>query len=197
MFQRIPLNYQLNSLEPFIDYKTMNEHYNVHYKTYTEKLNEAILEDNIQTDSIIEILKESNKSKKLKNNAGGYYNHFLYFQNISPINNDFYTDCRDGLKNKIISQYGSYEDFLSQFTKVGLEVFGSGWVWLIEKNNVLMIGTTANQDNPLMTFDCKILLGMDVWEHAYYLKHMANRKSYILDFIRVIDWEVVSLRYEK
>jgi Fe-Mn family superoxide dismutase len=195
MFYRNTLSYGLNSLEPFIDAKTMNEHYNVHYKKYTDQLNEAIQEENISEESIQDILKNYKKySKKVRNNGGGYYNHFLYFENISPYHRDYQTYASPLLKSLITQEYGSYEQFKNDFTNVGLGVFGSGWVWLMYKDNHLLIGSTANQDNPIMSFDCKVLLGMDVWEHAYYLKHMADRKSYINDFFNTIDWKIVSER---
>jgi Fe-Mn family superoxide dismutase len=97
-------------------------------------------------------------------------------------------------KNLINYRFGSYENFKNNFIKAGLDVFGSGWVWLIYQNGILNIATTKNQNNPIMNMDCEVLLGMDVWEHAYYLKHLADRKSYMEDFFRVIDWEVVSSR---
>jgi Fe-Mn family superoxide dismutase len=90
--------------------------------------------------------------------------------------------------------YGSYDNFMENFIKAGSDVFGSGWVWLVAKENRPYILTTKNQDNPLMSTECRILLGMDVWEHAYYLKHMADRNAYMKDFFRTIDWKVVSDR---
>jgi Fe-Mn family superoxide dismutase len=117
----------------------------------------------------------------------------LYFKNLSPYG-DFATS--DYLKNAIESNFGSFQNFKSQFIQAGSSVFGSGWAWLILHENKLKIATTSNQDNPIMTLDCKILLGMDVWEHAYYLKHKANRKGYMDDFFSVINWKVVSERYE-
>jgi Fe-Mn family superoxide dismutase len=195
MFQRVALTYHLEDLEPFIDAETMDEHFNVHYKKYTDNLNEAIIEENIQYESIIDILKNQSKySKKLRDNAGGYYNHFLYFDSISPYHRFYQLFASPELKNLINQNFGSYENFKKEFKDAGLSVFGSGWVWLLRKNNELIIGTTANQDNPLMGFDCEILLGMDVWEHAYYLKHKADRLSYIDDFFQTIDWSVVSER---
>jgi Fe-Mn family superoxide dismutase len=95
---------------------------------------------------------------------------------------------------QIDNTFGSYKNFYDTFKQAGLSVFGSGWVWLIEKDGQLMIVTTSNQDNPIMEYDCKILLGMDVWEHAYYLKHKAKRENYIQDFFNVINWKVVSER---
>jgi Fe-Mn family superoxide dismutase len=197
MFYRKPLTYQLDSLRPFIDTETMNEHYNVHYKKYTDNLNAEIEKDTLGfgMNSLESILKNYKViSKKLKDNAGGFYNHLLYFENISPFHRNYYEYASEQLQSMINQQFGSYESFKEQFSKAGLEVFGSGWCWLIVVNDKLLLATTSNQDNPVMSMDCKVLLGMDVWEHAYYLKHLADRKSYVNDFFQTIDWKVVSDR---
>jgi Fe-Mn family superoxide dismutase len=189
MFYRKVLPYNLNDLEPYIDTETMNEHYNVHFKTYTDNLNKEVWSD----VPIFYVLRNyKNYSTSVRNNAGGYYNHILYFDNISPYFNIYEVDASDELKLKIIENFGSYENFLKLFKEAGLSVFGSGWVFLIEKNGKLLIGKTKNQDNPLMEYDCKILLAMDVWEHAYYLKHKAKRGDYIDDFFNVVNWKQVS-----
>ena len=196
-FERKPISYSLDSLEPFIDSKTMNEHFNVHYQKYTDIFNQQLLEYGIINDGSIEdakaIIRDYKDITKIRNNGGGYYNHFLYFENISPFGNTYEASSFE-LKSLMRNRFGFYENFKNQFTKIGLDVFGSGWVWLISQNGVLNIATTKNQDNPIMEIDCNVLLGMDVWEHAYYLKHMADRKSYIEDFFNVIDWKVVSDR---
>ena len=199
MYKRKKISYQLNEIEPFIDTKTMNEHFNVHYKKYTDNLNKALLENYIYTngslDSLISVLKNyENYPIVIRNNGGGYLNHLMYFDNISPYNNNYQRSASDELKFLIKKSFGSYENFEKEFKNKGKSVFGSGWAWLILSNNKLMIMTTANQDNPLMKMDTKILLGMDVWEHAYYLKHMADRDSYMDDFFKTIDWSVVSNR---
>jgi Fe-Mn family superoxide dismutase len=198
LYKRKELNYGLTDLEPFIDYKTMNEHYNVHYKKYTDNLNQALLEGEILTDgslsSLVDILIAYQSNNKIRNNGGGYLNHLIYFDNISPVNRDYIIAASYDLQMFIGGTYGSYDNFMEQFVKAGSEVFGSGWVWLVEKQNRPYILTTKNQDNPLMSTECRILLGMDVWEHAYYLKHMADRAAYMKDFFRTIDWQVVSDR---
>jgi Fe-Mn family superoxide dismutase len=197
MFYRKPLYYSLNSLEPFIDERTMNEHYNVHYKKYTDNLNSELVFSDGSIATIKNILKDyKNYSIKIRNNGGGYYNHFLYFENLSPYQNNYELYANQSLKNSINTTFGSFENFKENFIKVGSEVFGSGWVWLIKSNDngKLYIVPSANQDNPIMLYNCKVLLGMDVWEHAYYLKHLADRKSYMDDFFKVIDWKVVSER---
>jgi len=205
MFVRKELKYDFGALEPFIDYATMDEHYNAHYKKYMENLNELIVQEGVENLTIEGIIKRVNSigSKKLRDNAGGFYNHQLYFDNISPYNND-YENSGAELKRLIDKNFGGYHQFKSNFRNAGLDVFGSGWVWLVLiGGEILKIVKTKNQDNPLMSKECnvlvmnkecKILLGMDVWEHAYYLKHKADRRSYIDDFFKVIDWKIVSER---
>lgn len=194
MFYRKPLYYGFNKLEPFIDTATMDEHYNKHYKKYEENLNQAIAENNIQEDDIEVVLRNYSNITKIRNNGGGFYNHLLYFDNISPYHNDYNQNASQELKMMINQTFGSYENFKKQFIKAGSDLFGSGWVWLLCKDDKLMIATTKNQDNPIMQEDYKILLGMDVWEHAYYLKHKSDRKAYMEDFFKTIDWDNVSER---
>jgi Fe-Mn family superoxide dismutase len=194
MFYRKPLYYGFNKLEPFIDTATMDEHYNKHYKKYEENLNQALVENNIREDDIQVVLRNFHSIPKIRNNGGGFYNHLLYFDNISPYHNDYNQNASQELKMMINQTFGSYENFKSQFIKAGSDLFGSGWVWLLFKDGKLMIATTKNQDNPIMQEDYKILLGMDVWEHAYYLKHKSNRKAYIEDFFKTIDWSIVRNR---
>jgi Fe-Mn family superoxide dismutase len=179
----------------------MDEHFNVHYKKYTDNMNKAIIDDDIYINydnpmgSLISELKNINiYSPEFRNNAGGYINHMIYFENVSPYNNDYETYASEDLKRLIKINFGSYEKFETTFKNAGKKVFGSGWVWLLSNGNRLSIVTTANQDNPLMSINTNILLGMDVWEHAYYLKHKADRAAYLDDFFKVIDWSVVSSR---
>ena len=201
LFERKPLAYSLSSLSPTIDKETMNEHFNVHYAGYTKKLNEAIAEENIEVfmgpdmQGIKKILKNVSKyTPKVRNNGGGFYNHFLYFENMTP---DKKTP-KGKIKEAITKNFENLPKFKKEFLDAGLNQFGSGWVWLVQNGNKLEIVTTSNQDNPIMnkSFNGEILLGMDVWEHAYYLKHKADRKAYIKDFFDVIDWDVVEKRME-
>jgi Fe-Mn family superoxide dismutase len=199
-FKRIPLDYSFNSLEPYIDKETMAEHYNVHYKKYTDLLNEAIKEESIplpadfNIEGIKSILKNVGKySNKLKNNAGGYYNHFLYFDQFTPEPNK----PQNEIKKSITTSFVTLQNLKKEMIEQGLSQFGSGWVWLVsDYSGSLNIITTANQDNPIMeeSFNGKVLLGIDVWEHAYYLKHKADRKSYLNDVFKIIDWEKVNNR---
>jgi Fe-Mn family superoxide dismutase len=190
-FKRPELKYKLNALNKNIDTKTMEEHYGVHFKKYTDNMNEAIKEEQINVGSIHELLRLAvNYSPKLKNNAGGYYNHVIYFEQFTPENKS----PKDKLKYLLEREFGNFKE---EFTQAGLNLFGSGWVWLVsDGTDNLSIVTTQNQDNPFMApnFGGQILLGMDVWEHAYYLKHQADRKAHIKDFFGVIDWDVVSSR---
>ncbi len=201
-FERKPLAYSFSALAPSIDSKTMQEHYDVHYAAYTKKLNEAVKDENIDVfmgpdmQGIKQILRNVRQySNKVRNNGGGFYNHFLYFENMTPENKS----PKGRLKQAIVDNFGSLAKLKKEFLTAGLDQFGSGWVWLVQNGNVLNIITTPNQDNPLMdkSFRGEILLGMDVWEHAYYLKHKADRKSYIQDFFNVIDWDVVEERMKK
>jgi Fe-Mn family superoxide dismutase len=199
-FKRIPLDYSFNSLEPYIDKETMMEHYNVHYKKYTDLLNECVEEESIPVqmgsnmEGIKTILKNVGKyTDKLRNNGGGFYNHFLYFDQFSPKPNK----PQGEIKKSILSSFVTLPNLKKEMIEQGLSQFGSGWVWLVsDYSGNLNIITTANQDNPIMeeSFNGKILLGIDVWEHSYYLKHKADRKSYLNDVFKIIDWEKVNER---
>lgn len=197
-YKRKELSYGLSDIQPFIDYATMDEHYNVHYKKYTDNLNQALLEGEILTDgtigNLLDILIAYQNNPTIRNNGGGYLNHLLYFDNISPLNRDYNTDASEDLQIFLGTTFGSYDGFKEEFIKAGSGVFGSGWVWLVNRADKPFILTTKNQDNPLMSTECRILLGMDVWEHAYYLKHKADRASYMKDFFKTIDWKVLSER---
>jgi Fe-Mn family superoxide dismutase len=193
MFFRKRLSYEFNDLFPFIDGETMFEHYEKHYKKYTDLLNEELKKQNINSQNIISVLKQHSNITTIRNNGGGYYNHLLYFENISPYQN-YFNFATENMKSALLDEFDSLDKFMDLFKNAGLSVFGSGWAWLINHNGKLKIATTRNQDNPVMSLDCDILLGMDVWEHAYYLKHKSDREGYIKDFFEVIDWKIVSQR---
>lgn len=202
-FKRKPLSYSLGDLSPSIDKETMEEHYGVHYKKYTDNLNDAVVEENIEVQmgpdmqGIKTILRNIDKySDKVRNNGGGFYNHYLYFQNMSPEKKS----PKGNLSGSIKKSFGGLPQLKKELEEAGTGLFGSGWVWLVtNKRGDLSILTTPNQDNPIMkkSFNGEILLGMDVWEHSYYLKHKADRKSYIKDFLDVVDWDVVEERFNK
>lgn len=202
-FKRKPLSYSLGDLSPSIDKETMEEHYGVHYKKYTDNLNDAVVEENIEVQmgpdmqGIKTILRNIDKySDKVRNNGGGFYNHYLYFQNMSPEKKS----PKGNLSGSIKKSFGGLPQLKKELGEAGTGLFGSGWVWLVtNKRGDLSILTTPNQDNPIMkkSFNGEILLGMDVWEHSYYLKHKADRKSYIKDFLDVVDWDIVEERFNK
>jgi len=202
-FKRKPLGYALTSLAPLIDAETMKEHYGVHYKKYTDNLNDAVVEEKIDVqmgpdmEGIKTILRDVDKySDKVRNNGGGFYNHYLYFQNMTPERKS----PKGSLSEAIKRSFGGLPQLKKKLEEAGTGLFGSGWVWLVaNKKRDLNILTTSNQDNPIMkkSFTGEILLGMDVWEHAYYLKHKADRKNYIKDFLDVVDWDVVEDRLNK
>jgi Fe-Mn family superoxide dismutase len=190
------LDYNLNSLSDFIGKDTMDVHYNGHYKTYLKKLNELLPDEKmIPIEDLIK--KISRYNKKIRNNAGGVYNHQLFWKMLSPNK----TKPSKELLEKINKDFGSYDEFKQKFEKVALDRFGSGWVWLIMgKSGRLRVVSTPNQDNPEMNIirnGGKILLGLDIWEHAYYLSYRNERDRYIKNFWKVVNWDFVSSEYQK
>ena len=196
-FKLPELPYAYDALEPYIDEATMRVHHTGHHQGYTNGLNSAIEGTDMENLSIEEILATVDPcNKAVRNNGGGYFNHVLYWQIMSPNGGG---EPSGELADHINKTFGSFQNFKELFTKAGLGRFGSGWAWLTFDNGSLRIGSTANQDNPLMQFaDFKgiPILGMDVWEHAYYLKHQNKRGGYINDFFNVINWKEVQKRYE-
>jgi len=190
------LPYEYDSLGTFIDDETMKTHYNKHYKGYVEKLNselEKISGKDMDLETIIKKISKFNK--KVKNNGGGAFNHALFWKMLTPKK----TTLKNPLLYKIEKSFGSFESFKEKFEEVAKTRFGSGWVWLIlNKNNSLKIVTTSNQDNPLMDTEKNNgypLLGLDLWEHAYYLKYKNERDKYIHNFWKVVNWEFVNDSY--
>lgn len=195
-FKLPELPYAYNALEPYIDEATMRVHHTGHHQAYTNALNDAIAGTAHENHSIEEILaKLDPDNKPLRNNGGGFYNHVMYWNIMAPKAGG---QPEGDLLNHIVEAFGSFDNFKDQFSKAGMGRFGSGWAWLTLENGNLKIGSTPNQDNPLMPF-AEIggfpVLGMDVWEHAYYLKHQNRRAAYINDFFQVINWEEVDRRY--
>lgn len=196
--KQIELKYSFDALEPYIDKLTMETHYGKHHAGYTNNLNKAI-EDNqcLQGKTIEEILKNVNEldssiRDNVRNNGGGYYNHNLYFDILSPNPKK----APEGvLLEKINETFGSLEELQNQLTQAAMSQFGSGWAWLVkDENKNLKIVKTPNQDNPLMNGYTPIL-GIDVWEHAYYLKYKNVRKDYVDNFFKVLDWQKVEALY--
>jgi len=197
MFKLPPLPYAYDALEPYIDEATMRVHHLGHHQGYTNGLNKAIEGSQWEGKSIEEILSGIGpEDTAIRNNGGGFYNHNLYWTIMYPAGA---RTPSGALAEAIQRDFGSFEQFKEAFKKAGLSRFGSGWVWLLKDGGRLKICSTPNQDNPLMPFvECEgtPVLGMDVWEHAYYLKHQNKRGDYIDDFFNVIDWDAVARRYE-
>ncbi len=190
------LPYNFDSVETFIDSETMKTHYNKHYKGYVEKLNkelEKIKGKDLDLEQIIVSISKFNT--KVRNNGGGAFNHALFWKMLSPKKQTI----EDPIKSKIEKTFGSFEKFKEEFETAAKDRFGSGWVWLILKDNGrLKIVTTANQDNPLMNTEKERgypLLGLDVWEHAYYLKYKNQRDKYVSNFWKVVNWGFVNDLY--
>jgi len=195
MFKAEPLRYSYNALEPFIDARTMDIHYNKHYMKYLKNLNEAIEEEHEDEDNLYELLYNiDDYSPKMKNNLGGYFNHNLYWMAMTPNSGKPMISLGTAIDNT----FGSYDNFKAEFKKAGLDRFGSGWAWLTNTDDGLVIHSTANQDNPLMGYSEVYgdpIIPMDVWEHAYYLKHNADREAYIDAFFNVICWSTAEVNY--
>ncbi len=196
-FELPKLDYSYNALEPYIDAMTMEVHYSKHHNAYTTNLNNALnnkLEENL---SIEDILKNISKYPvSVRNNGGGYYNHNLYWKIMSPNGGG---KPKGDLANAIDKYFVTFDKFKELFSNAALTRFGSGWAWLVVKENgELAVTSTQNQDNPLMDITevkGKPILGLDVWEHAYYLKYQNRRADYIYAFWNIIDWNEVNKRF--
>ena len=190
------LEYNYNSLEPYIDAKTMEIHHSKHHQGYTNNLNAAVKDTDNESRDIVDILKNLDMSDMtLRNNAGGYFNHNLFWEVINPNNDNVMSDK---LKLLIDESFGSFEEFKQAFSKAAATRFGSGWAWLCIKNGKLEVCSTPNQDNPIMPNGCggSPILALDVWEHAYYLNYQNRRADYISAFFEVVNWGVVSSKLE-
>lgn len=191
------LNYGYKDLEPHIDALTMEIHHTKHHQAYVNNLNKAIETEHIENRSLKNILHNiSQYSTVIRNNAGGHYNHSLFWKLMKPNGGG---NPSGQLLEVINSSFGSVDNFKTQFSEAAKKVFGSGWAWLVVgEDHKLKIGTTPNQDNPLMdvsAFKGKPILALDVWEHAYYLKHQNKRIDYINSFWNVVNWEEVQGLY--
>jgi len=191
------LPYSYSALKQFIDPETMNFHYNKHYKGYVDKLNDALNKKKYGDLELEQIIKTISRfDKTIRNNAGGAFNHALFWNMLTPTPKKLEGE----LLKKITSQFGSFTEFKKQFDNVAKDRFGSGWVWLVlTAKNTLKIMSTPNQDNPLMNViegGGFPILGLDLWEHAYYLKYRNKRDEYIVNFWKVVNWEFVSKLYE-
>lgn len=197
-FELPQLNYAYDALEPHIDARTMEIHHSKHHNGYTNNLNTAIAGTDLETKSIETILGGLDMSNKaLRNNGGGFYNHSLFWNVINPEGKEALSG---ELKDAILSAYGTFENFKSAFSKAAATQFGSGWAWLcVHTGGKVEVCSSPNQDNPLMPgVGCGgyPILGLDVWEHAYYLNYQNRRPDYINAFFNVINWENVSKSYD-
>ena len=191
------LGFEYTALEPHIDAKTMEIHHSKHHNGYTNNLNNALEKVNISSENIEDILMNLDMNNMgLRNNAGGYYNHCLFWEILNPNDKQ---NLGGELEAAINSSFGSFEDFKEQFSKAAATRFGSGWAWLCVKDGVLEICSSANQDNPMMPgIGCggTPIMGIDVWEHAYYLNYQNRRPDYINAFFNLVNWGVVSEKFK-
>ncbi|MDC0580332.1 superoxide dismutase [Bacteroidia bacterium] len=197
-FELPQLPYAYDALEPHIDARTMEIHHGKHHAGYTNNLNAAVENTDLANNSIEEILKNLDlNNAAIRNNGGGFYNHTLFWNSMSPNGGGLPSG---DLANAINETFGSFDSFKEQFSKAAATRFGSGWAWLCSTQGKLSICSSSNQDNPLMpTIGCggTPILGIDVWEHAYYLNYQNRRPDYVAAFFNVINWDEVSSRYEK
>lgn len=195
MFELPKLQYEYNALEPHIDAKTMEIHHTKHHQTYITKLNEAITGTEFEGKSLEEILNTSNLPMPIRNNAGGHWNHSFFWKILSP--NPSAQAGGGGnpegeLAEEINKYFGSFEEFKKKFEEEALSVFGSGWTWLVVQNGELKIVNTRLQDNPVMADSTEKgvpIIGLDLWEHAYYLNYQNKRSDYIKAFWNVVNWK--------
>ena len=195
-FQLPPLPYAEDALEPYVDARTMGIHHGKHHAGYTNKLNAAIEDSDLMGMSIEDILANLDAAPEdirtaVRNNGGGYANHSLFWQVMSP---DGGGEPSGELAGAIDRAFGSFAGFQEAYSAAAGSVFGSGWAWLVTEGGTLSISTTPNQDTPLMQGETPIL-GIDVWEHAYYLHYQNRRADYIAAFFNIINWERVGELY--
>tara|TARA_A100001015_G_scaffold181578_1_gene202121 strand:- start:1769 stop:2377 length:609 start_codon:yes stop_codon:yes gene_type:complete len=197
-FELPALSYAYNALEPHIDARTMEIHHSKHHNGYTTKLNDAIADTPLADQSIESILNNLDpENKAVRNNGGGFYNHRLFWNIMSPNGGGLPSGK---LAAAIDAKFGNFDDFKIAFANAAATQFGSGWAWLcVQEGGNVEVCATANQDNPLMPgIGCggTPILGIDVWEHAYYLNYQNRRPDYINAFFNVIDWNKVGSLYE-
>jgi len=214
---QVKVDYALDSLEPYIDAKTMNFHYGTHYKAYVDNMNKATAESGNNANKAKDLTTlvkqvgtfEGDLQKAARNQGGGAWNHALYFKHLTPATSvaaDPSKSISKSLSAAIDSSFGGLAKMQEEVTTAATKVFGSGWAWVCLAGDKLVVTSTPNQDNPLMGSlsgapavkhaGCTPILGLDVWEHAYYLKHGPKRASYIGDFWKVVNWAQVSKNFE-
>ena len=198
LFSLPPLPYSYDALEPYIDKTTMEIHHSRHHYAYITNLNKALtgfVTDGLAPEDLCKNI--SKYPAAVRNNGGGHFNHSLFWQLMKPNGNG---QATGNLAEAINSSFGSLEEFKTRFNKAAAGVFGSGWAWLVVNKGSLDIGTTSNQDNPLMdisAFKGTPILGLDVWEHAYYLRYQNKRADYINAWWNIVNWEEVFKRFAR
>ncbi|GHN00614.1 superoxide dismutase [Cytophagales bacterium WSM2-2] len=194
-FTQVALPYSFNALEPHIDAMTMEIHYTKHHTAYIKNVNDAIAVDKISYENEKDFFANASKlSAKAKNNSGGAWNHNFFWQVMKP---NAGGAPSGKISDAINGTFGSFDKFKEEFTKAAMGRFGSGWAWLVNDGGKLKIGSTANQDNPMMDsseFKGTPILGLDVWEHAYYLKYQNKRNEYVSAWWNLVNWEEVAKR---
>ncbi|MEH0689808.1 superoxide dismutase [Vibrio cholerae] len=192
------LPYAYDALEPYIDAKTMEVHYSKHHRTYFDKFCAAIKDSELEQQSLRRIFANiSSLAPAVRNNGGGYYNHVLYWNCMTPNGGGVPSG---ELGRAIEETFGSFTEFQQQFSDAAINTFGSGFAWLIVKDNQLVITSTSNQDNPLMdvaAIQGEPILALDVWEHAYYISYQNRRPDYINAWWNVVNWEAVAENYHQ
>jgi Fe-Mn family superoxide dismutase len=194
-----PLLYAYDALEPYIDAETMHIHHDKHHAAYVANLNKAVVDyPDLGKKSIEDLMKDLNDIPEkiritVRNNGGGHYNHSLFWQMMKPGGGG---EPSGDLAKAIDAGFGSFSAFKEQFTKAAMTQFGSGWAWLVLDDGKLKIEDTPNQDSPISQAK-PVLLGLDVWEHAYYLKNQNRRADYVTAWWNVVNWDFVSERYAK
>ncbi len=195
-FTLAPLPYAYDALEPHIDTTTMQIHHGKHHQAYVDNLNKAIAGTEHENKTLAELIFDAGKiSPAVRNNGGGHWNHTFFWESLDDSGGDIPSGK---LSEAIHEAFGNFETFKEKFANAGMTRFGSGWAWLIVKNGKLEICSTPNQDNPLMDVadvKGKPILGVDVWEHAYYLKYQNRRAEYLSAFWNVVDWKKVAARF--
>lgn len=194
-FELPALPYAHDALEPNIDTRTMEIHHGKHHQGYVNNLNAAIAGTEHEGKSLEELMAVAKDNTAIRNNGGGHYNHSLFWSVMSPNGGGAPSGA---LASAIDSAFGSFDEFKAKFAAAAGTRFGSGWAWLCVNNGSLEVCSTANQDNPLMGMGCSgtPILGLDVWEHAYYLNYQNRRPDYVSSFWNVVNWDEVARRYE-
>lgn len=192
------LDLEYTALEPYINARTMEIHHTKHHQAYVDNLNKALGDDALISKPLLHLFDKAEKlTAAVRNNGGGHYNHSFFWKLLKKNNGE---NPSGDLLNHIVRTFGSYDEFKNEFTKAAISRFGSGWAWLsIDEENKLFISSTPNQDNPLMSTAEKRgypIIGLDVWEHAYYLNYQNRRPDYVNAFWNILNWGEVETRYK-